>query len=218
MKIETFKPKNKELQKYIESFYILTHSKTEEKVSYLTFPSVFSVVAAVLNAENIITPKNITTRSCISKPLETSLICRFNKPICFQNLGDIKEICIYFKPLGLNAFLKNPLETYSQSYFDQFVPFPDYELSMKSIIETLDKTLLAENLEKYWLKKMIGFKHPFLYDAIQKIEKSLNVTTFDLAFEYGVSQKTLIKHFKMHLCKNQLAQYTLYSLLKSANY
>jgi len=201
MKIETFKPENKELHKYIESFYILTHSKTKEKVSYLTFPSVFSVVTAVLNAENIITSKSITTRSCISKPLETSLVCRFNKPICFQYQGDIKEICIYFKPLGLNAFLEKYLEDYSLSYFDPFLPFLDYEKSMKNILETEDKTMLAESLEKYWLSKMIGFQHPFLNDAISRIQENSKITTSELANEFNVSQKTLIMHFKKHLCK-----------------
>ena len=201
MKIETFKPKNKKLQKYIESFYILTHSENEEKVSYLTFPSVFSVVATVINAENIITSEQITTRFCTSKPLETSLICRFNKPICFQYLGDIKEVCIYFKPLGLNAFLENPLEDYSSSNFDPFVPFSDYERSMKAILEIENKTLLAENLEMYWFDKIIGFEHPFLKDAIYKIQENLNIKTSDLANNYKVSQKTFIAHFKKHLCK-----------------
>ncbi len=201
MKIETFKPKNKELQKYIESFYILEHSKDEDKTSYLTFPSVFSIVAVVLNAENIVTSKNIITKFSESKSLETSLVSRFNAPICFQYIGDIKEICIYFKPLGLNAFLENPLENYSSSYFDPFVPFSDYEKSMKTIMEIEDKTILAANLEMYWLSKMIGFQHPFLGNAISRIQENPKVTTSELANKCDISQKTLILHFKKHLCK-----------------
>ncbi|MBL4706384.1 MAG: AraC family transcriptional regulator [Flavobacteriales bacterium] len=201
MKIETFEPQNKKLQNYIQSFYILTHSENEEKVSYLTFPSLFSVVATAIKAENIITPEHITTKYSTSKPLETSLVCRFNKPICFQYSGNIKEICIYFKPLGLNAFLENPLEEYSSSNFDRFVPFSDYEKSMKSILEIEHKTLLAENLEEYWSRKIIGFEHPFLNDAIHRIQEKPNIKTSDLANKYNVSQKTFIKHFKKHICK-----------------
>jgi len=217
MKTESFKPENKELQKYIESFYILTHSRNEEKVSYLTFPTLYSVVAIVLNAENIITSKNITTKFCASKPLETSLICRFNKPICFQYDGDIKEVCIYFKPLGLNAFLEKPLENYSSSFFDKFIPFSDYEMSMKKILETEDNTFLATKIEEYWLKKLIGFNHPFLFGAINQIQESPHISTFELANEYKISQKTLIKHFKKHLCKTPTEYKKIFRFRKALN-
>lgn len=201
MKIETFKPQNKELQKHIESFYILEHSANEDDISYLTFPSIFSIVAVVLNAENIKTFESITTKFTKSKSLETSLVCKFNVPICFKYQGNIKEICIYFKPLGLNAFLKKQLITYSQSYFDAFVPFSDYEKEMKKILKTENKTLLTESLEKYWLSKMIGFHHPFLRNAISKIQENPKISTLELANEFNVSQKTFILHFKKHLCK-----------------
>ena len=201
MNVQIFIPQNEMLKEYIECFYILTHLQDEEIVSYLTFPSIFSIVTSVINAENIITSEHITTRYCSSKSLETSLVCRFNKPICFRYDGDVKEICIYFKPLGLNTFLEAPLETYSKSYFDKFVPYSDYETTMISILEMEDKDLLISKLEQYWLQKLIGFKHPFLFEAINKLNQNPNMTTSDLAKYCQVSQKTLIKHFKKNLCK-----------------
>lgn len=202
MDIETFKPQNKELQKYIESFYILSHSENEKGVSYLTFPTLFSVVATALNAENIISPEKITTKFSPTKSIETSLVCRFNKPICFHYEGKIKEICIYFKPLGLNAFLSNSLDRYSNSYFDSFIPFSDYEKSMEILLNIKNKSVLAENLETYWTNKIIGFKHPFLEEAIRLIQENHNIKTSDLADKCKISQKTLIAHFKKHLCKS----------------
>lgn len=201
MQIETFNPQNKELKKHIESFYILEHSQNEDEISYLTFPSNHSIVAVVNNAENHITENYIATEYSNSKSLDTSLVCRFNMPICFKYKGNIKEICIYFKPLGLNAFLKKQLANYSHTYFDPFVPFPDYETEMKKILQTENKTLLIANLEKYWLSKIIGFDHPFLINAISKIEQNPKITTLELANEFKVSQKTLISQFKKHLCK-----------------
>lgn len=201
MQIETFKPQNKNLQKYIESFYILEHSRDEHKISYLTFPSLYSIVAVVNNAENIVSKDNITTKFSKSKSLDTSLVCRFNIPICFKYEGKIKEICIYFRPLGLNAFLKKQLACYSQNSFDPFIPFPDYENEMKKILNTENKKLLIGNLERYWSNKIIGFYHPFLSNAILKIEENPKITTLELAKEFSVSQKTLISQFKKHLCK-----------------
>lgn len=201
MQIETFKPQNKELQNYIESYYILEHSEDEGNISYLTFPSVYSIVAVVNNAKNIIRNKDVTTKFSKSKSLDTSLVCRFNEPICFQYQGNIKEICIYFKPLGLNAFLKSPLKEYGKSYFEPFAPFSDYEKEMKRIIELDNKMLLVEHLEKYWLNKMIGFNHPFLKTAISIIGEHQKISTKELAHRLNVSQKTLIHHFKNHICK-----------------
>ena len=201
MKIETFHPKAEALEKYIESYYILEHAEHDKPVSYLTFPSVFSIIAAVQNAENQILDHKIITKSSKSQRLETSIVCRFNEPICFEYQGAIKEICIYFKPLGINAFLKRALVDYSHSAFDSFVPFSDYETAMLSILKIENKAILAEHLENYWLRKFIGFSHPFLKDAIAKIDENPKITTVDLAKSFKVSQKTLIAQFKKHLCK-----------------
>lgn len=59
----------------------------------------FSVISSVINTEIIISPEHIITRFCKTKNLETSLVSIFNKPICFQYIGDIKEVCIYFEIL-----------------------------------------------------------------------------------------------------------------------
>ncbi|MEM6735984.1 MAG: helix-turn-helix domain-containing protein [Bacteroidota bacterium] len=201
MKIETFNPKNEELKKYVESYYILEHSENDIKISYLTFPSLYSIVAVVNTAENVVLDDKIITKFSKSKSLATSLVCRFNEPICFEYQGNVKEICLYFKPLGLNAFLKKDLANFSHSSFNSFVPFSDYELEMKGILDIKDRELLVENLEKYWLSKLNGFTHPFLSEAISKIDENLKITTAKLASEFNVSQKTLISQFKKHLCK-----------------
>jgi len=201
MDVNQFKPRNQELQKYIDSFYILTHPENEKEVSYLTFPTLFSVVAAVLNAKSSVSSERITTTYSSSVSLDTSLVCRFNKPICFKYQGKIKEVCIYFKPLGLNAFLQKPLESYSSSFFDKFIPFSDYEITMQKILELDDIDSISIKIEEYWIKKRIGFEHPFLFDSIHKIQENPKIKTSELASSYNISQKTLITHFKRHLCK-----------------
>lgn len=201
MQIDTFVPQNEDLQKHIERIYILEHSQEEDEISYLTFPSNNSIVAAVKNAKNSINKNHITTEYSNSNSLETSLVCKFNLPICFKYRGDIKEICIYFKPLGLNAFLEKQLANYCQTFFDPFLPFTDYETEMKKILDIENKDLLIANLEKYWLGKINGFDHQFLIKAIAEIDQNPKITTLELANKYKISQKTLISEFKKHLCK-----------------
>jgi AraC-like DNA-binding protein len=201
MEITSYRPKSLILQEYIDSYYILQHSVSDAKVSYLTFPSVFSIVAVVNNAQNSIGKEKILIKSSHQEQLDTSLVCRFNKPICFEYQGDIKEICIYFKPLGLNAFLKADLDHYSKSLFDPFLPFPDYFQVMKNILEIDNNDLIAQRVEEYWLSKRIGFNHTYLNEIVALIEGDIKLTTAELAQKAGVSQKSLIAQFKKHLCK-----------------
>ena len=213
MKVKAFYPQNEELSKFVESYYILEHSEHDNPVSYLTFPSVYSIVAVVKNAENVILDNKVITKYSESKTLETSLVCRFNEPICFGYQGNIKEICIYFKPLGINAFLKKELAHYSHSSLDKFEPFSDYQSEMERILKIKDKAVLTADLENYWLGKLAGFTHPFLSEAISKIDENLKISTTELASGFGVSQKTLIAQFKKHLCKTP-SEYKKYSALE----
>ena len=201
MQIDFFRPENPGLQNYIEGYYILNHSEDEGNVKYLTFPSIYSIVSVVSHAENTVLPEIVSVKSSQFKSLDTSLVCRFNKPICFEYSGNIKEITIAFKPLGLNIFLKKELKDYSKGGFDAFVPFLDYEREMETIIAIKDQKLLVKCLEKYWVDKVNGFRHPFLHEAISLIEEKPNISTIALANQFDVSQKTLIKHFKHHICK-----------------
>ena len=201
MKINTFYPKHEVLQQYVASYYILEHSERDPAISYLTFPSLNSIVAAVPNAEHVRFEHKILTRPSQTKPMASSLVCRFNKPICFEYQGNIKEICIYFKPLGLNAFLPKPLASCSHGPFDPFNPFSDYATEMKRILKIEDPNELAQQLEAYWLTYCTGFTHPFLGEAIALIDDDLKITTAELARHFKRSQKTLIAQFKKHLCK-----------------
>ena len=201
MQIDFFRPENPGLQNYIEGYYILNHSENEDRVKYLTFPSVNSFVSVVSHAENSVLPEIISVRPSQYKSLDTSLVCRFNKPICFEYQGNIIEITIAFKPLGLNVFLKGELKDYSQGGFDTFIPFSDYEKEMKTILAIENQKVLAECLENYWKTKIKGFSHPFLHKAIALIEEKPNISTIALANQFNISQKTLIKHFKSHICK-----------------
>jgi transcriptional regulator GlxA family with amidase domain len=57
-------------------------------------------------------------------------------------------------------------------------------------------------MEDYWLSKLKGFEHPFLYQVIDEIcnEQGAGKTIEQIAFSKGVSRVTLNKHFQRHLC------------------
>ena len=201
MIVKLFKPQNEILKQYIECFYLLSHSKNEAKVTYLTFPTQLTVVTAILDAKNIILADKITIKNSGSNNLNSILVCKYEEPFCFQYEGDIKELTILFKPLGLNAFLEKELKHYAPEKYNHFSPFEDYQKTMIQILSIDDEQTLLLHLENYWLTKLKGLAHPFLQQAVDLLTKQEEISISALAKLCQVSHKTLIKHFKIHLIR-----------------
>lgn len=200
MKVNIFKPSNLELQKYIECFYILTHS-SKTKTTYLTFPSIFSIVSITKNIRfnrkgNIINIYESTTNNFLSD-LET----QFRIPLLIQYKGNIKEITTYFKPVGLNRFLTQPLSFYSLNKDLGFIPYPDYIDKMKNILNIQSNKEAINNLESYWLSKLNNAYKFEVENAVNEITYNPNTSISLLAKKNNFSHKNLITHFNKHLCR-----------------
>jgi len=68
----------------------------------------------------------------------------------------VKGITIYFKPLGLNAFLKDNLCHYCSDEQQMFMPFDDYQARFQKILTIPSEDEMLEELEEYWLGKYQG--------------------------------------------------------------
>lgn len=123
MQVSLLKPGSSELHRYIECFYILKRSAQEEPINYLTFPSVFSIVVISQHTRTAHHKQQLTITYDPETPLETKLVANFNKPVLVRYEGAANEITIYFKPLGLNAFLDEPLSTFQKEDYTDFKPF-----------------------------------------------------------------------------------------------
>lgn len=202
MEIKLYKPANLVLKLYIESFYTLTRKSKENTVTYIAFPTTRYFVS--INKNSAITGNRycFSFRHSSNKSLNSNFIYNLDKPHFFQYEGETNEFNICFKPLGLNAFLKKDLKSYPFSYFTPFEPFCDFKDRIAGIlsIENIEEKVKA--MEDYWLSKLKGFKHPFLYKVIGEIcdEESAGKTIEQIAFNNAVSRVTLNKHFQRHLC------------------
>ena len=201
MNIEVYAPKNIELKKYIKCFYVLNHSKTDETTSYFTFPSIFSIVSIISNVKINQTSTEVIIEESNTNNFISGLNAKFTKPLLVEYQGNIKEITTYFNPLGINAFLENPLNKYCHKQNSQFIPFSDYQKAMQKILEIDNNTNLLSELEKYWLEKLKEFKHHFLKKAVQSILINPETSISNIAQKNHISHKTLIEQFKKHICK-----------------
>ena len=200
-----FKPRNIILQSFIEYFYILTKSADEEAVTYLTFPNIYSMVSIIKQATVKTAGNKVTVEFNADIALESVLAMRYTQPLIIEYTGAAYEITICFKPLGLNAFLTCPVSNYTinNRLLDVFVPFDDFLEKMNCImLMHLDDEKIAA-MEAYWISKLRGVSHPFLYQALNDmlLPNNKEMTIAEIAKKSSVTQKTLIRHFERHLCK-----------------
>lgn len=201
MEVKAFIPQNPLLRNYIECFYTLTRDAEEKDDVYIAFPNVFSIHSLNKNSKTEIAGKFKTLRHDPDNPLESVLVCPSLDfaHICYQ--GEADEISVYFKPLGLNAFLGRELRYYFKNASAEFNPFDDYLSEMTKIfsLESLEARIRV--LEDYWLSKYVGFRHPFLPQIVaEMMENDRPFSLSEAARKIGISRTTLVKHFDLHLC------------------
>ena len=199
MKVTLYKPKNALLQKYIECFYTLKRDSAEKSVTYMGFPSLYSMICLNKQADVRVTKDyKVYISHNPDKLIQTRLLRKFDYGGQVKYEGEADEIVIYFKPLGLNAFLEYHSKYYQSNCFIEFNPFEDFKLKMSEIFLSVNEENRIQLLEHYWLSKFKGFEHPFLHQVIEKIMDEGDATAISkIAFEKGVSRTTLIKHFML---------------------
>jgi AraC-like DNA-binding protein len=203
MEIKLFKPQNPELQKHIECFYKLTRTENDEPFSYLTFPNNFTIHTIDSNSATIIEKNNITaSANAPLNGLDSFLAPHTNQPLLNSyERGNSNEITIYFKPLGINVFLENPLSFYYKTQYP-FIPFSDYQAKMIEILSVKDDETKIAQLENYWLSNLIGFEHPFLHSVVEELMNQDNsASVSELADKCGISRVTLNRQFALHIGK-----------------
>ena len=190
------------LHQYIESFYILTRKSEEKTDAYIAFPTTRYFVS--INKNSAITGNRycFSFRHSSNNSLDSNFIYNLDKPHFFRYEGETDEFNICFKPLGLNAFLEEDLNSYPGGYFTPFKPFHDYQNRIADILSIKNIEEKIKAMEGYWLSKLKGFEHPFLDKVINEIcdEENTDKTIEQIAFNNGVSRVTLNKHLQRHLC------------------
>lgn len=200
--LTVYQPQDPELRKYIECYYVYTRCADDEPVKYLTFPSVFTIVSISRNSITRQTDRGLITEYSSINPIETNIVCAFRSPVCVEYVGQINEITIYFKPLGINAFLTEDLCNYNTERYADFDPFGDLKGRMIEILGLVDVERRLVELEQYWLSKLKGFRHPVLKGIVADMLDAEPIPITGLAYKYGISRSTLNKYFDRHICKS----------------
>ena len=205
MIVQLYRPQSIILRNFIEYFYVLTRIEEEESITYLTFPNIYSMVSICHHASIHTSGNKVTVEFNADNEIESALAVRYTQPMLIEYVGAANEITICFKPLALSAFLDHPVSHFAKSdkVLNEFIPFDDFHEKMKEImILQKDEEKIAA-MEAYWIRKLRGISHPFLYQALSDmlLPNHKEMTIAEIAHKNKITQKTLIRHFELHIGK-----------------
>lgn len=196
-----YKPKNKILEKYIEGYYFFKNNDPHFSLSYYTFPNNFQIITCASQVEIVLKENGLISKHDKNGKFISTFTYSYIAPIQIDYLGKTNEVTIYFKPSGLNHFVRNLDTYYKKGNFISFFPFDDFQNSMQYILANENIEEAREWLEQYWMGKLIEVN----FDTIDQIISRMNtMNVSEISKTLNISRQYLHKIFKAHLGKSPI--------------
>jgi len=196
----TAKPKSASVKPHI-AYYYFHEKETGEPVEFVFYPHTRCGLTTYKNSKTVHSPRKATTRpdpSVAYTQLYSSII---DQSVHVTMVPPFRKIGVAFHPLGINHFIRQPLNSLLDCSGSEFNYFLD---DMKS---TLDKVYAHETiddkikiLDGYFEKCLVHFLDERLIAVVDLILNTAEkVSVQDLADSQNISRKTLLRLFKLHL-------------------
>lgn len=198
MKLDYYKPKNKQLKQYIEGYYFILEDKKSEEIKYHTFPNNFCILSVNQNATVKLNGNSYFISSAETGEILSDIVVRYTEPIEVVYKNAVDEITIYFKPLGINHFMDYSA-VFKQPSIANFIPFADFEEQMRLIFNQSDRAVQIELLEQYWLSKFEIKNLALMEQMLADVEADLKME--GIALKYNISRKHINTLFLKHIGK-----------------
>ncbi len=203
LKLQFYIPENDTLKQFMEGYYFIFDDELEGVEEYFTFPNNYSIVTTNLNSDVTFSENKISIVPSHKKNIQASLVYSYTVPIIVYYEKPIKEITVYFKPLGINRFVNNWDTMFSSSQVVEFTPgFSDFKEEMNRIFHIADVQCQRTELEAYWLSKLIMKDLSAIENILSDIESNMKIA--DIAQKNSISRKHLYKMVYKHLGKSPM--------------
>lgn len=194
--------KNEVLARYFEGFYIFQKEAADPDLQYTVFSSNHVILSIYRFADCRIDQDRVEVVEQPGNQFLSLLTIAVETPLCCAYKGAVKEMSFCFKPLGFNHFVGDELRHYFQKGCFPFLPFPDFETEMQSILQEDDEAVMQERVENYWLSKMKSKGLALLEKIVSRIQEDNTTGIQEIAKELGVSRQHIVRLFDAHLCKS----------------
>lgn len=195
--IKTIAPSSPILRKYIECFYIY-EGKSNSNLRYVAFPHYNTGLSffkgASLQRQNwtLQVSENRTTDN-----VHIEILGKYTTPVLLEYKGQLREISIVFKPLGINRFFKDNYFSLAHNFSQELVDdvwrkFSETLFSGDNDINKIESFLLAQFCDRSE------------YSAIEKALKLLEnsgekIIISTIASEVNLNAKTFQRYFQKHM-------------------
>lgn len=215
MHLHFYRPRHPLLANLMEGYYFLDGPELESQLSYYTFPNNFSILSVLENAHIAINGNQVTCTAANSPCFQANLTNNYTRPLLIQYSGPVNELTIYFKPLGLRAFLPEPAYHPIKDNFSNFDPFADFREVMLRILRLNDRKQQITELEDYWLSKYTSEPDPLLLQIVVKLESGETIAV--IADNLQLSRQYLARLFLRNLGKTPATYRKIHRFRRAVN-
>jgi AraC-like DNA-binding protein len=163
----------------------------------LAFPHIHNGLSFFKGASIHRHPQKIEIQESADNTVKIEMLGKYTYPVQIEYTGQLQEISIVFKPLGLNRFFRESYHSMAKN-ISQALSNPTWHSFGASLftgnndMERLEKFLLSQYEENTEVERLETYLNA-LVDLNE--EKSMSA----LAKEFGYSVKTLQRHFQKHI-------------------
>lgn len=189
-------PSSPILKKYIECFYIY-EGKSKSAFSYVAFPHFNTGLSffkgASVHGQNWSIQISENTDACV----HIEILGKYTVPVLLEYKGQLTEISIVFKPLGLNRFFKDNYLSLAPKFSQELT---------NDIWRQFGESLFSGNddigkMESFLLSQLNDNQELFIIENALRLLENNNqqISISTIANKVGLNLKTFQRHFQKHL-------------------
>lgn len=194
--IKTIEPSSPILRKYVECFYFY-EGKSNSSFSYLAFPH-FNTGLSFLKGASVQRQNwSLQVSENRSDNVHIEILGKYITPLLLEYKGQLREISVIFKPLGMNRFFKDNYLSFAPNFSQELV---------NDVWRKFGKTLFTgdDDISKIESFLLAQFCELFDFSIIEKALKLLEISDEKMAIstiasEVGLNAKTFQRHFQKHM-------------------
>lgn len=198
----TLKPKSFLLQSVISYYYFHTSLNTKHNKKFIYYPN-FKNALTIYKNSIVVYDQNKSISKPSFKEDFSFLYSGIQKKIrTAEMIAPFNKIGVVFQELGINHFIEKSLSNITNQSVDKSFNYFGDELVQLSeqVYSQKNFDSKVELLDSFFLKKYTEFKDDRLKKSIRHILDSKKITVKEVSKLCKISEKTLLRIFKEHLC------------------
>lgn len=196
----TAKPVSKKISSYISYYYFDRSEDQGYQKSFVFYPNYKHGLTAYKNSKIVLSKNKSSVSPTDTDQVNTFYSINKDKNIKVNIEGCYDKIGIVFNPLGINHFLKEPLQV---TFSNDVGSFPYFGKAFEQVLEAVyEKELLAKKvslLDGFFEQALTDFDQPILKKAVGRLISSNGaIKVGELSEKLHTNRRTLLRLFRQH--------------------